>query len=225
MAHSREALTRLRMEVERTRTGMPLRTQASAAEEALAERLRAELSRAEGLSQRAADLRARLGRAEGAASTLEELGQVAASVEAARDRARTQLVRLEVGTWARTLVPSAADPARTPLAYLDAELASLRALARRLAGATQSAEALLQAARAQHLRRASQQVAIWARQAALGKVDVVVGRKQALEIEVQNLALGRYPLSALRALAESGALDEGLEYWPYDGEGWPDEYQ
>ncbi|HOX44607.1 MAG TPA: hypothetical protein PK668_13490 [Myxococcota bacterium] len=225
LAHSREALARLRAELERVRTGMPRRTEAAPAGELLAERLRAELSRADGLSQRAADLRARFGRAEGAAAALEELGQVAARVEAARERARAQLVRLEAGAWARAPAATAADPARTPLAYLDAERASLGALALRLAAATRSAEALLQAARAAHLRRASQQVAIWARQASLGKVDAVVGRKQALEIEVQNLALGRYPLSALRALAESGALDEGLEYWPYDGEGWPDEYQ
>jgi hypothetical protein len=56
-------------------------------------------------------------------------------------------------------------------------------------------------------------------------IDAVIGQKQALETEVQNLAQGRYPLSLFRELAEAGFVDESMEYWPYDGEVWPDEIQ
>ena len=59
----------------------------------------------------------------------------------------------------------------------------------------------------------------------LKKIDAVIGRKQALETEVQNLAQGRYPLSLFKELAEAGFVDESMEYWPYDGEVWPDEIQ
>ncbi len=224
LARSQEALARLRDELLRVRDGAPREAGAAPPEARLSAGLLAQRARAEGLTQRAADLRARLGSA-GQAAELEELTQTAARIEAARDRAQAALARLGAGAWARPLAPPAADPARTPLAYLDAELHALAGLAGRAATAARSAGALARAARAEHLRRAAGRVAAWARQAALGEVDVVVGRKQALELEIQNLALGRYPLSSLRELAEAGALDEGLEYWPYDGEGWPDEYE
>lgn len=73
--------------------------------------------------------------------------------------------------------------------------------------------------------RAGSGMAVHLREGATTRVDAVLGRKQALETEVQNLALGRYPLSLLRELAEAGMLHESNEYWPFDGEHWPDEYE
>ena len=83
------------------------------------------------------------------------------------------------------------------------------------------------AARAQRTwaLRAAARVKTWARLASIGKIDAVIGQKQALETEVQNLAQGRYPLSLFKELAEAGFVDESMEYWPYDGEVWPDEIQ
>jgi hypothetical protein len=224
-----DRLTSLRAEAEAAWAG---RTEAGPRRpgSALAAGLEAERQRARHLAQRATDLRARMGRAESARQELEELRQVAARVSAARVRAERALGRLRADALRRP--PPGAPAAREPLAeggrhldYLAAELSGLEALGERaLLTARAAAAHELQAAR-DHLGRARLRVTAWARQAMLGKVDLVVGRKQALETEVQNLALGRYPLSLLKELAEAGALGEDMEYWPYDGEGWPDEYE
>ncbi len=61
--------------------------------------------------------------------------------------------------------------------------------------------------------------------AKLGKIDAVIGQKRSLDIEVQNLAAGRYPAELKGRLWEEGLIGDDEEFWPFEGEFWEDEYQ
>ncbi|MBL4637402.1 MAG: hypothetical protein JKY56_26335 [Kofleriaceae bacterium] len=61
--------------------------------------------------------------------------------------------------------------------------------------------------------------------AKLGKIDAVIGQKRRLEIEVQDLAAGRFPAELHGHLWEQGLIDDDEEFWPFEGEYWADEYE
>ncbi|HTR52909.1 MAG TPA: hypothetical protein VMJ10_19475 [Kofleriaceae bacterium] len=59
----------------------------------------------------------------------------------------------------------------------------------------------------------------------LGKVDAVIGQKRKLDIEVQDLAAGRFPEELLARLWNPSQIGDDEEYWPFQGEYWADEYE
>jgi TolA-binding protein len=61
--------------------------------------------------------------------------------------------------------------------------------------------------------------------ARLGKIDAVIGQKDKLDIEVQDLAAGRWPAELHGRLWEQGLIGDDEEYWPFEGEFWADEYE
>ncbi|MCA9677602.1 MAG: hypothetical protein KC464_21445, partial [Myxococcales bacterium] len=61
--------------------------------------------------------------------------------------------------------------------------------------------------------------------ARLGKIDAVIGQKQALDIQVQDLAQGRFPPELFGRLWEAGMIGDDEEVWPFEGEYWSDEYE
>lgn len=61
--------------------------------------------------------------------------------------------------------------------------------------------------------------------ARLGKIDAIIGQKRRLEIEVQDLAAGRFPAELHGRLWEAGLIGDDEEYWPFEGEFWADEYE
>lgn len=63
------------------------------------------------------------------------------------------------------------------------------------------------------------------RQARLTHIDAVIGKKKRLEIEIANLAQGRYPTEMLGRLETEGLIGDDEEYWPFEGEYWADEYE
>ena len=62
------------------------------------------------------------------------------------------------------------------------------------------------------------------RRARLGRIESVLGRKRALEVEVEALAAGVLPQAALDSLEAPRYLKDSEEYWPFEGDDWPDEY-
>jgi hypothetical protein len=62
------------------------------------------------------------------------------------------------------------------------------------------------------------------RRARLGRVETVLGKKRALEIEVQALSQGLLPQTIVDSLDAARYLGDDEEYWPYEGEDWADEY-
>lgn len=184
----------------------------------LASSLEDDRSHARALLARLAELKADLP-PDADSAALAEISALERSARAVAERTGQAL-----STLAAAGLPKA-QSAGLPQAVFEAERGALAALGRRLVAERRQAEELLSKAQGLWYDRARKQIAAWERQVELGRLDAVMGRKQTLEIEVQNLALGRYPLSLIRELAEAGLLDETTEYWPYDAERWPDEYE
>ncbi len=62
------------------------------------------------------------------------------------------------------------------------------------------------------------------RRARLGRIESVLGRKRALEVEIEAINNGYLPASALDSLDAARFLQDNEEYWPFEGDDWPDEY-
>jgi hypothetical protein len=61
--------------------------------------------------------------------------------------------------------------------------------------------------------------------AKLGKVDAVIGQKRKLDIQVQDLAAGRFPEELIGRLWNASLIGDDEEFWPFQGEYWADEYE
>ena len=62
------------------------------------------------------------------------------------------------------------------------------------------------------------------RRARLGRVESVLGRKRSLEVEIEAINDGVIPKSALDSLDAARYLRDNEEYWPFEGDDWPDEF-
>ncbi len=183
-------------------------------------KLRHDIERAKGMLQRLAQIRIELSSRANNSKDLKDLRIMQAQVSAALMRASSALDRLVAGNNSKPHVSPT-----LPISYLNEEKKNLDSLKSRLLEQFDKARQMESRARSKLVKKSQSTCAKLVRMTMLGKIDAVTGQKQALETEVQNLALGRYPLSLLRDLAKAGLLDEESEYWPFDGESWPDEYE
>ena len=62
------------------------------------------------------------------------------------------------------------------------------------------------------------------RRARLGRIESVLGKKRALEVEIEAINGGFLPQTAVDALDASRYLQDNEEYWPFEGDDWPDEF-
>ncbi|MEO8905290.1 MAG: tetratricopeptide repeat protein [Polyangiaceae bacterium] len=62
------------------------------------------------------------------------------------------------------------------------------------------------------------------RRARLGRIETVLGKKRALELEVEALSQGLLPQTIVDSLDAARYLGDDEEYWPFEGEDWSDEY-
>ncbi len=60
--------------------------------------------------------------------------------------------------------------------------------------------------------------------AKLGKIDAIIGQKRKLDIEVQDLAAGRFPEELIGRMWNASMIADDEEFWPWQGEYWADEY-
>jgi tetratricopeptide (TPR) repeat protein len=74
------------------------------------------------------------------------------------------------------------------------------------------------------LRRLDLRLSRLLRRARLGRIESVLGRKRALEVEVEAIRLGYLPQDAVDSLDAARFLEDNEEYWPFEGDDWPDEY-
>lgn len=58
----------------------------------------------------------------------------------------------------------------------------------------------------------------------MGRIELVLGKKRALEVEIEALSQGLLPPSMVDSLDVARYLRDDEEYWPDDGEDWADEY-
>jgi hypothetical protein len=62
------------------------------------------------------------------------------------------------------------------------------------------------------------------RRARLGRIESVLGRKRALEVEIEAIRMGFLPQDAVDSLDAARWLEDNEEYWPFEGDDWPDEF-
>ncbi|WP_394825183.1 hypothetical protein [Pendulispora albinea] len=62
------------------------------------------------------------------------------------------------------------------------------------------------------------------RRARLARIESVLGRKRALEVEIEAIQSGILPRGALDSLDAARYLQDNEEYWPFEGDDWPDEF-
>lgn len=62
------------------------------------------------------------------------------------------------------------------------------------------------------------------RRARLGRIESVLGKKRALEVEVEAINAGYLPNDALDSLDAARYMRDNEEYWPFEGDDWPDEF-
>jgi hypothetical protein len=111
---------------------------------------------------------------------------------------------------------------------LPEQLAREGALADRLTGELGDLRAALTLRRdtlaAEALMRFEKRLSRLVRRARAGRIETVLGRKRALELEVEALSQGFLPQGAVDSLDAARYLSDDEEYWPFDGEDWEDEY-
>lgn len=177
-------------------------------------------------------LREELGRAQA------ELGQGVRAGTLPEDVAQAERERLRaLGREIAALEDRAAASARAADAAIEnAAAPSLRGMiradlgrARQLDQAARSLTGRLDAAADELARQSVERLYRDMRRildkAKLGKIDAVIGQKRSLDIQVQDLAAGRYPVELRGRLWEEGLIGDDEEFWPYDGEYWADEYE
>jgi hypothetical protein len=75
------------------------------------------------------------------------------------------------------------------------------------------------------LRSLETRLATWVGQARIGRIDAVMGSKRRIERQIESLAAGRMPAELRDPLRRRGLLADDEEYWPFEGEDWPDEHE
>lgn len=74
------------------------------------------------------------------------------------------------------------------------------------------------------LRRLDLRLSRLLRRARLGRIESVLGKKRALEVEIEAINAGYLPKDALDSLDAARFLRDNEEYWPFEGDDWPDEF-
>jgi hypothetical protein len=75
------------------------------------------------------------------------------------------------------------------------------------------------------LEQLASRLSRWLSQARIGRVDAVMGSKRRIEKQIESLAAGRMPRELQDPLRAHGLLADDEEYWPFEGEDWPDEHE
>ena len=74
------------------------------------------------------------------------------------------------------------------------------------------------------LRRLDLRLSRLLRRARLGRIESVLGKKRALEVEIEGANAGYLPKDALDSLDAARYLRDDEEYWPFESDDWPDEF-
>jgi hypothetical protein len=109
-------------------------------------------------------------------------------------------------------------------ALLAADLGSAGDLARRIAAMRKTLGDTELALAKDAMHRLDLRLSRLLRRARLGRIESVLGRKRALEVEVEAIRLGYLPQDAVDSLDAAQYLEDNEEYWPFEGDDWPDEY-
>jgi hypothetical protein len=150
-----------------------------------------------------------------------------APLRAARQQLDSRLSELQRALRAlvRTQDSDRALPSASELA---ARFEEDRAYVERLRAAASGLRAELEtaagAAGERALRDLRERLAQELRRARIGRIDAVMGSKRQVELQIESLAAGRFPPELVDPLHVQSLLRDDEEYWPFEGEDWPDEF-
>jgi hypothetical protein len=74
------------------------------------------------------------------------------------------------------------------------------------------------------LERLDRRLSRLLRRARLGRIESIIGRKRALEVEIEAINNGYLPQGAFDSLDAARFLQDNEEYWPFEGDDWWDEF-
>jgi len=132
---------------------------------------------------------------------------------------------------AATIAPAAPEVTARPqggsdiAALLASDTAAARTLPQRVAVARHHLVSAANAAALSALESLRDRLLTWQRGARIGRIDAVMGSKRRIEIQIESLAAGRFPAELQDPLMMQGLLEDDEEYWPFEGDEWPDEYE
>jgi tetratricopeptide (TPR) repeat protein len=104
------------------------------------------------------------------------------------------------------------------------DMAHAASLTRELEGVRTELGAAETALAKDALRRLDLRLSRLLRRARLGRIESVLGKKRALEVEIEAINAGYLPKDALDSLDAARYLRDSEEYWPFEGDDWPDEF-
>ncbi|MDP9037555.1 MAG: hypothetical protein M3O50_22390 [Myxococcota bacterium] len=145
-----------------------------------------------------------------------------ASLRRALDELRSRFSVVMSSNVASVAAPVA--PAADLPDLLVADAVAARTLAARLARERDSLRDTEAALAKDALVRLDRRLSRLLRRARLGRIESVLGRKRALEADVEAIRLGQIPQDAVDSLDVARYLEDREEYWPFEGDDWPDEY-
>ncbi len=151
-----------------------------------------------------------------AKAELDRLGELSTRQRTALAEAQTAADR------AAAAVTAAAPPGLRPL--IEADVAEARRIDRAAHALRRDIETAAETLAQQAIERLYLDTRKVLDKAKLGKIDAVIGQKRKLDIEVQDLAAGRFPEELIGRLWNAGMIGDDEEYWPWEGEYWADEY-
>jgi hypothetical protein len=134
-------------------------------------------------------------------------------------------LRIAAGAPTSAPAPVATSPTGTDLPQLLADDASLATslMPRIDAARKQLTDAETELAK-DALHRVDLRLSRLLRRARLGRIESVLGRKRALEVEIEAINDGILPQGAFDSLDVARYLQDNEEYWPFEGDDWPDEF-
>lgn len=140
---------------------------------------------------------------------------------------RKELAELEAKLARSTGAPSAVRPGEAGADLPDllrADAAQGATLARDLESVRGELAAAETALAKDAISRLDLRLSRLLRRARLGRIESVLGKKRALEIEIEAIAAGYLPRDAIDSLDAARYLQDNEEYWPFEGDDWPDEF-
>jgi len=144
---------------------------------------------------------------------------------AMRDEAKKLEVRLAFANGQRAASESATAAAGTDLSdLLHADATQASALYAQLDNARRDLATAEGALARDAMRRLDLRLSRLLRRARLGRIESVLGRKRALEVEIEAINAGVLPADAVDSLDAARYLKDNEEYWPFEGDDWPDEF-
>jgi tetratricopeptide (TPR) repeat protein len=148
-----------------------------------------------------------------------ELGKIAERLHELERRALTVRAR------AASPGGGAARSGKAVAVLLAADVDSTRELPARVAAVREKLVAAASARAEKALRGLRARLNGLVRRARIGRIDAVMGSKRRIELQIESLAAGRFPAELRDPLRVQGLLADDEEYWPFEGEDWPDEYE